>query len=58
MILHKAVRTLQVGDVIEVLASDPSTWRDIPKFCLFLNHTLLDSREVEGVYQYWIKIQG
>lgn len=55
MMLHKEIRTRMVGDVIHLLASDPSTLRDIPKFCLFLNHVLLDSQEINDVYHFWIK---
>ena len=33
MLLHKAIRESRHGDVIEVFATDPSTERDIDKFC-------------------------
>ena len=36
MLLHKAIREAKHGDKIEVLATDPSTERDIEKFCNFL----------------------
>lgn len=41
MMLHGKVRELAGGDVLEVIATDPSTTRDIPKFCQFLGHELL-----------------
>lgn len=41
MMLHQAMRKSQSGQVIRVLATDPSTTRDIPKFCLHLGHSLL-----------------
>lgn len=41
MMLHQAVRRAAAGQQIRVLATDPSTTRDIPKFCLHLGHTLL-----------------
>ena len=34
MLLHKAVRTALAGEIIEVLATDSATTRDIPNFCL------------------------
>lgn len=34
------------GDVVEVLATDPSTSWDIPKFCMHLGHELLLKEEV------------
>ncbi len=47
MLLHKSVRRMQEGEVLEILATDPSTQRDIPKFCDFLGHTLI-MQEVRG----------
>lgn len=55
MMLHQAVRQLQAGQVLQVLASDPSTQRDIPKFCTFLGHSLLQADEQEGQFNYWIR---
>lgn len=55
MLLHVQMRKIQAGEVLKVLATDPSTTRDIPKFCQFLGHTLLLSEEVDGEYFYWIK---
>jgi len=55
MLLHKAVRELKAGEVIEVRATDPSTARDIPKFCLFLGHELVSETVEEGVYLYQIR---
>jgi len=40
MMLHGAVRDADKGDIIRVIATDPSTERDIAKFCQFLGHTL------------------
>ncbi|MGI6409372.1 MAG: sulfurtransferase TusA [Gammaproteobacteria bacterium] len=55
MMLHQAVRQLQAGQVLHVLASDPSTRRDIPRFCTFLGHSLLQTDEQQGQYSYWIR---
>lgn len=41
MMLHQAIRRAAAGQQIRVLATDPSTTRDIPKFCVHLGHTLL-----------------
>ncbi len=48
MLLHKKMRELQPGDLLLVLATDPSTTRDIPKFCTFLGHELLSASEEAG----------
>jgi tRNA 2-thiouridine synthesizing protein A len=55
MLLHNAVRDLSAGDIIEVIATDPSTQRDIPKFCDFLGHELLANEERQQRFYYFIK---
>lgn len=45
MLLHKAMRRLPDGAVLTVLATDPTTLRDIPQFCRFLGHELLSQEE-------------
>lgn len=55
MMLHNVIRDVAVGSIIEVIATDPSTQRDIPKFCHFLNHTLLEQGERDNQYVYFIK---
>ena len=55
MMLHNAVRDAAVGDVIVVVATDPATTRDIPKFCTFLGHTLLSREDGEDRYVYRVQ---
>jgi len=55
MMLHTGINDVQVGQVLKVLATDPSTTRDIPRFCQFLGHELLEHGEQGGEYFYLIK---
>jgi len=55
MLLHNKIRDIAVGEVLQVLATDPSTQRDIPKFCRFLGHELLHEEESEGSYRYLVR---
>lgn len=55
MLLHNKVRDLAAGGLLKVIATDPSTRRDIPKFCIFLGHELLVQQEEGGTYLYWIR---
>ena len=55
MMLHKIMREAASGNLIEVIATDPSTLRDIPKFCLFLGHELVDQKEIEDKYLFYIR---
>lgn len=55
MLLHKAVREVNAGEIVEVLATDPSTERDIPNFCHFLGHQLLQQTTLDGNYVYLVQ---
>ena len=55
MMLHNKIRDIQSGQILRVNATDPSTTRDIPKFCRFLGHELISQQEVEGIFVYWLK---
>jgi len=55
MLLHNKVRDLPGGGLLKVLATDPSTRRDIPKFCVFLGHELIEATQDDTLYTYVIK---
>ena len=55
MMLHKVMREAVSGNVVEVIATDPSTIRDIPKFCLFLGHELIEQKKTDTHYFYYIR---
>lgn len=55
MMLHNKIRDIKEGQVLEVIATDPSTERDIPKFCTFLGHQLLETQVREKYYVYYIQ---
>ena len=57
MLLHRAVRDMASGELLAVFATDPSTQRDIPKFCTFLGHELVSEGEVDGEFHYLIRKQ-
>ncbi|MEO0437269.1 MAG: sulfurtransferase TusA [Pseudomonadota bacterium] len=45
MLIHKAIRKMSAGETLTVVATDPSTQRDIPQFCRHLGHELVDAKE-------------
>lgn len=55
MMLRKTVRHMNNGEILLVIADDPATTRDIPSFCEFMDHTLLESNTEKTPYQYLIK---
>lgn len=55
MMVRKSIRNMTDGETLLVLADDPSTTRDIPSFCRFMDHTLV-AHQIETLpYQYLIK---
>ena len=55
---RKALKPLAVGDVLAVLATDPSSVQDFASFCETTGHELLASEEAEGVFTYKIRKSG
>ncbi|MDP8078432.1 sulfurtransferase TusA [Phocoenobacter skyensis] len=55
MLVRKTIRNMQKGQILLVDADDPATTRDIPSFCEFMQHQLLEAQTETLPYQYWIK---
>lgn len=59
MLMHNQVRDMAPGAVLEVLATDPATQRDIPNFCRFLGHTLLEQSPPDAeTFRYLIRLKA
>ena len=56
--LAKAVPTVAVGDVVEVLADDPAARVDIPVWCRMKGQTLLSADEVGAELQFTVRKAG
>ncbi len=57
MLLHSKIREMAAGETVMILATDPATERDIPRFCQFLGHDLLAREAGGGEYRYWLRKQ-
>ncbi|ASG02364.1 sulfurtransferase TusA [Vibrio anguillarum] len=55
MMVRKTIRTMQDGEILLVKADDPSTTRDIPSFCRFMDHQLIAEKVDTLPYLYLIK---
>lgn len=55
MLMHNRIRDMAAGEELLVVATDPSTQRDIPDFCRFLGHELLEQTVLEGSYRYRVR---
>ena len=56
--LHAAIRQVAVGECVQLVATDPSTQRDVANFCRFLGHDLTCSEQENKVYRYIIRKQS
>ena len=55
MMLRLKIRKMAAGETLLVSADDPSTARDIPSFCRFMEHQLIAQQVKEIPFQYVIK---
>lgn len=55
MLLHKKIREIGEGEILTMVATDPSTARDVPKFCHFLGHELIRTSEEDNLFRYSIR---
>ena len=58
MMLHRAIQKISEGEKVELYATDPSTERDIDRFCKFLGHNLLEKKTNEAPFYFLIEKQG
>lgn len=52
----KALRAMEAGQTLELLANDPGAKDDVPDFCQSAGHQLLETSELERkVYRFVIR---
>jgi tRNA 2-thiouridine synthesizing protein A len=52
---NRALREVEYGSTLEVLATDPGSVEDFEVFCRTTGNTLLEHSETDGVYRFLIK---
>jgi tRNA 2-thiouridine synthesizing protein A len=55
MMVRMNIRKIKSGDTLLVAADDPSTARDIPSFCRFMEHELIAEQSQNIPFLYLIK---
>jgi len=55
MMVRLNIRKIATGETLLVIADDPSTTRDIPSFCRFMDHELVAQDIYNKPYRYLIK---
>lgn len=51
----KEIDTIEVGEVLEVLATDPGSMADITAWCKSTGNELLKSGKDEGIFKFYIR---
>ena len=46
---------MAAGDILELNTTDPSTTRDVPKFCAFLGHDLVACEQQGERFTYLLR---
>ena len=49
------LKEMESGDVLQVIATDPGSVRDIESFCNQTGNTLLQYQEITGEYNFLIR---
>ncbi|MEW6989577.1 sulfurtransferase TusA [Colwelliaceae bacterium 6441] len=55
MMVRLNIRKIASGETLCVIADDPSTARDIPSFCRFMEHELVAQQSTVIPFQYLIR---
>ena len=55
MIVRNKVRGMSSGETVSVVATDPSTMRDLSNFCRFMGHELVTSERNGERYLFVIR---
>ena len=58
MMLRNALRRVDAGTRLKLVATDPSTLRDIPTMCRFMHHELVSQDELDGRYEFIVSARA
>ena len=58
MMLRNALRKADTGTCLKLIATDPSTLRDVPTMCRFMHHELVSQEEREGFFEFVVSARG
>jgi len=55
MMIRKEIRGMKEGQTLLITADDPATVRDVPSFCRFMGHELVEQNIEQTPFYYLIK---
>ena len=51
----QAIKTIAVGDSLEILATDRGSLSDVPAWCTFTGNELIEQTEDGGVFRFVVR---
>lgn len=54
----KAITDLEIGQVLEIHATDKGSQSDIAAWSKSSGHELLEQKEEEGIFKFWVRKQS
>lgn len=54
---QNALRSMQSGEQLTVICTDPGTMHDIPAWCKVNDYILVKAEQVEGKYEFIIEVK-
>lgn len=54
---QNALKTMQSGEKLKVICTDPGTMHDIPAWCKVNDYILVEAEQIEDKYQFVIEVK-
>ena len=58
MLVRNRMREMQADEVLHIVATDPTTKRDLEQFCRFMKNEMLEVKVSNEILEFWIRRGG
>ncbi|MGD2005756.1 MAG: sulfurtransferase TusA family protein [Pseudomonadales bacterium] len=57
MLLSEHIESLESGDQVQLISTDPASKRDVPKYCSAMGHHMAQQSEVDDRFEFLIQLR-
>lgn len=57
MLLSEHIESLPSESQVRLISTDPAALRDVPKYCSAMGHSVLETSEGEGAFEFLIQLR-
>ena len=57
MLLSERIESLESGDQVQLISTDPASKRDVPKYCSAMGHHLIEQTEDNDQFEFLIQLR-